>query len=222
MSPDADGVPYPWETQFASAMRPPRPVPGDLAALRRLLGPDPIPTLDNPRCGCASVRIVTFDACELAGIRAVAHHRRIEVSQRMVQRGIRSDADRERTEFIGATGEAGVAKFTGTWWMGTARGARDVGSTLEVRAAERHTYRLLVYPSDLDHSWVVFATVERLEDPVVWLHGTIQIGDAKRREWWASYLERPAHCVPHGALGPLPQRTCVAYGMPGKSRGPVA
>jgi hypothetical protein len=113
-------------------------------------------------------------------------------------------------ELAGCLGELAVAKHCNLYWCGFNRKdtkGKDVGGLVQVRAALRANYRLILHPDDIDDDPFVLALAHDL--PNVTLRGWILARDGKRQTYWEDPTGggRPAFFVPQTCLRPMDERT---------------
>ena len=118
-----------------------------------------------------------------------------------------SSHDAEQCHITGAVGEAMVAKYLRTFWLGVGafRGP-DVGN-MQVRTRTKLTYRMILHAQDHDDD--VFVSVYASEGAGL-IRGWIRGRDGKRPEWWSDPAGgRPAYFVPNEALHPMSDLVAV-------------
>jgi hypothetical protein len=114
----------------------------------------------------------------------------------------RTMRDRWADSIHGMMGEIALARALGLPWtpggIEVTRG--DVANKLEVRATERLSGHLLIYPNEADASIFVLMIGHY---PQFRIAGSITAADAKQDQWWRSETDPPCWWVPQKALSPV-------------------
>ena len=116
--------------------------------------------------------------------------------------GAAPDASGWGLHIVGACGEMAVAKLLNKYWNGALGNLKaDDVSMVQVRTRTKHTYDLIVHPSDPDDKMFVLVTGL---PPKFRVHGWIVGGFAKTDKYWKDPAGgRPAFFVPKSDLAPM-------------------
>lgn len=112
-----------------------------------------------------------------------------------------SASEAEQMHIIGAVGEACVAKYLNTFWLGTGKfRGPDVG-TIQVRSRSKAHYQLILHEGDADDD--IFVSVF-VSEGVGELRGWLRGFEGKQSRYWSDPAgSRPAYFVPNDALHPM-------------------
>ena len=120
----------------------------------------------------------------------------------------------------GAEAELAVSRalnlpWDGKWlpipeWDQWKHHGNDVGK-LEIRSTDRATGRLILHPSDKDHS--PYLLVLSHARPVYKLIGWVYGADGKRNEYWRTNVPRPCYMVPQEELKAMEELLDIVNGI---------
>ena len=114
------------------------------------------------------------------------------------------DSGSRRRNLVGVLGELAVARSLNIYFSGGFCGSADVGE-FEVRATERENGRLILHPSDKDHSVFVLVTGVNLDKFTANVRGWILAADGKKPEFWddPTFRNKPAFFIEPKLLQPM-------------------